>query len=103
MSKPIKDIPMAHIMAFNMVSAPAYVGVAAGQIIDCTLDDEPDMEVIILAKDEATLKRYHKFVGIGLDTTKVQKVALASTRTLRIHPYGSVTSATPQSPPDDEL
>lgn len=97
--KPFDDIPMAHVMAFDAVSALAYVGVAAGHRIDCTLDGDPDMQIVILAKDRETLQRFHRHIGIALDITKVQAVAMASTKTLRIMP---IVKMQPK-PEDDEL
>lgn len=103
MAERIVDIPKAHIMAFNMVSAPAYIGVAAGHFIDGSLDDIPDFHVVIMAANKEDLQRYHDHIGQRLDMKRVEAVALASTKTLRIYPIGTVKSATPQSPDEDEL
>ena len=90
-------------MAFNAVSAPAYVGVAVRQIVDCSLDGDEDIDVVILAKDEATLKRFRDHALKGHEMTKFYKVAMAETKTLRIFPIEkSPQSATPQSPVGEE-
>lgn len=90
-------------MAFNAVSAPAYVGVAVRQVIDCSLDGDADIDVVILAKDEETLKRFRDHALAGSIMTKFYKVAMAETKTLRIFPIEKAPqSTTPQTRVDND-
>lgn len=97
--KPIQAIPMAYVMAFDAVSVKAYVGAAAGLRVDCTLDGDDDMELVVMAKDTETLSRFYAHIGHVLDEKKVEKVAVASTATLRIFPISKFQP----KPPEDEL
>lgn len=80
------DVPMQHVMAFNAVSAMCHVGVAIGLRIDGSLDDEPDTDVIIMAKDEAALLKFHQSIGRSSDMAKVKAVALADRASVRVIP-----------------
>ena len=50
-------------MAFNAVSANCYVGEAIAQRIDGSLDDEPDFDIIIFAKDKGDLIKACEYLG----------------------------------------
>lgn len=83
----IKDVPIHHVMAFNSVSAPCHVGVAMGWRIDCSMDDEAPIELVVMAKDIETLRRF-KAQQPGLkkivDKTNYYPVAMAQQRHLKI-------------------
>lgn len=78
------DVPMENVMAFNAVSARCYIGQAVALRIDGSLDDEPDTDVIVIAKDEAALQKFHDSIGRSVDITKIKAVAVASRSTVRV-------------------
>lgn len=80
------DIPRAYVATFNRVKAPAYVGVAVRQLIDGSLDDEPDIDVVVFAKDQATLERFKEKANLGLPMTKFYNVALAESTMMNLVP-----------------
>lgn len=105
----IKDIPLKHVMAFNAVSAPAYMGQAAGLIH--TLDDGRQIEVIILAKDIETLREFYNDVSEkGLNIEKSVPVGMCHAGNLRIvsasnfsgQTGGSIPVAQPTNKQDEE-
>lgn len=82
--KPISDIQLKHVMAFNAVSAPAHIGIACGhRYIDA---DGVETEVIIIAKDNAALAKFHIDYGLQdeFDKDRTVPVGLAHLRNLRI-------------------
>lgn len=81
------------VMAFNAVSAPAYVGKAVGLIVDCSMDDEPDIQVIITARTDAELQRFHDLIGQKVDLTKSKEVAIAWTAYLRVRDQANIPNA----------
>ena len=77
-------LPMEHVMAFNAVSANCYVGEAIAQRIDGSLDDEPDFDIIIFAKDKGRLIKACEYLGLKPDIEKSQPVAVAHRNSVRI-------------------
>lgn len=103
---PFKGLPMEYVMAFNAVSAPAYMGEGAALRIDGSLDDMPDIEVIVIARNKAELQRFHDHIGQQIDLTKSKPLATTWTKFVKVLPYSQL--AAPPSfqttpPPDDEL
>jgi hypothetical protein len=94
------QIPMAHVMAFNAVSANAYVGHAIAECVSCDLDGDPDFDVIVLAESVDNLKRFFALTGMKADFTKSAPVALAHQRDLRIMRSDNMQSR--QVPPSDD-
>ena len=78
------DIPMEFVMAFNAVSAPAFVGTCAALSLDKELDGEPNIEVIVMAKDPAMLQRFFSELPHSLDLNRTYPVALAHQKHLRL-------------------
>lgn len=104
----IKDIPLKHVMAFNAVSAPAYVGQAAGLIHTSKAGEK--VEVIIIAKDIETLRSFYDDVAaLKLKIDKSVPVGMAHMGNLRIvnaanfsgETGGSIPVAQPTKKQDD--
>lgn len=94
----LKDIPLKHVMAFNSVSAPAYMGQAAGLIHK--RDDGEVIEVIVLAKDIETLRKfYDDVVETELKIEKSVPVGMAHAGQLRIIPASNYSGPTGGSIP----
>lgn len=101
---PLRQIPMRHVMAFNAVSAPAYVGHAVGHR---WRDSKGEHEVIVIAKDVETLTHFNDTFELEakVNQEKVVPVGMAHMRSLRVvnaEGYsgvtgGSIPVATPVS------
>lgn len=95
----IKEIPMRHVMAFNAVSAPAYMGQAMGHIWKS--EDGKQREVIVIAKDieglQQFVKDYELEVSLNIDKTK--PVGMCHAGQLRIIPASGYSGATGGSIP----
>lgn len=89
----LKDIPLKHVMAFNAVSAPAYMGQAAG-LIHKRADGEV-IDVIIIAKDIETLRKFYDDVADSkLKIEKSVPVGMAHAGQLRIIPASGYSGNT---------
>jgi hypothetical protein len=77
-------LPMEHVMAFNAVSANCYVGEAIAQRIDGSLDDEPDFDIIIFAKDRQQVLKACEYLGLKCTIEKSQPVAVANMKDIRV-------------------
>lgn len=80
----ITSIPLQHVMAFNAVSAPAYMGQAMGHIWKGA--DGQQHEVIVIARDIAGLQRFTEDyeLEVALDIKKTVPVGMAHAGNLRI-------------------
>lgn len=78
-----KDIPVRHVMAFNSISALAYVG-AAGAYVN---PEDPSLQFILVAKDRETLVRIFEYLEVPFDAEKAKPVGVTSTTHLRLIPY----------------
>lgn len=81
------SIKVEHVMAFNNISAPAYLGRAVAIELDGSLDDEPDLGVIIVANDDATLARFYERIGQRLCPEKVKPVGVVYAAHIKVIPY----------------
>ncbi len=106
--KLFEGVPIHRVMAFNYVSAPAHVGKAMVFRVDGALDNEPDVEVIVVARSESELRRFHSLLGRKFPPmSAVREMAVASTQYLTIKPFilnGENGRANPhhQDQPTDE-
>lgn len=91
---------MHNVMAFNAVSAPALVAKAIALRVDRSLDDEPPIQVLILANDDATLARYMDEVkpGFVLNPERIQAVALTDRKYVKV-----MAQISGPKPTDEEL
>jgi hypothetical protein len=81
--QPLKDLPCLHVMAFNAVSAPALVGAAVAFRLDGELD--ADVEVVLTAKDKASLSRAVQLLGFSdTDESKFVAVGIANMKHLKV-------------------
>lgn len=94
------QIPIQHVVAFNMVSAPAHIGCAIGQRIDGSLDGEPDISIVVMAKNRVELDRALAYLNLTSDMSKSVPAALIHTKNLRVHPIGAIAPASPYCPPE---
>ena len=95
----LKEIPMRHVMAFNAVSAPAYMGQAMGHIWKSS--DGKEHEVIVIAKDIAGLQLFCQDyeLDVKLDIEKTKPVGMAHAGQLRIIPASGFSGETGGSIP----
>lgn len=89
-SELFNDIPIHHVMAFNAVSAPAFIGQASAVVIDCSLDDEADLGVIIVAKSKYDLERFFEFIECESHPAKFKEVAVTHTAYLRVRKQADI-------------
>ena len=82
--KTVLNMPAHHVMAFNAVSAPAYVGRAATLSIDGSLDDEPDIDAIIVCKDSASLRKVMALLGRRAVKEISEAAVVTETKYLRV-------------------
>lgn len=66
------SIPFGYLVAFPNVAAAGYKGVGAAHVVD----GQPDLGVIIVAKDYETLQRFRDAVGIKHDNDKYWPLAV---------------------------
>ena len=89
----LKAIPLEHVMAFNAVSAPAYMGQAAGLIHK--RNNGEVIEVIVLARDIETLRKFYDDVHeVKLKIEKSVPVGMCHAGQLRIIPASGYSGNT---------
>ena len=88
------DIPRNHVVVRQSTTPTlAYVGKAIRWVVDRSLDDEPDIDVVILAKDAETAKRFLDDAGYVGPMDKFYDVAMMQRNALHV---------TPLKPPPEE-
>lgn len=80
---------------------PTYLGQGVALDIDCSLDDEADIAVIVIARDEAELKRFHDHFGLTNDVSRSKMVAITWGTSLKVVEKLSPTS-TPKTSVNEE-
>lgn len=68
-------------------TAKCHVGIATGLIIDCSLDDEPKIEMVVMAKDEAMVRRFFQHFNIDIDDRKFYEVVVGQQKDMHILKY----------------